>query len=167
MTKHLYNTKDVAEARKELTKRQGNVDPITKLEIPDKQHVLDHDHSTHYVRAVLHRQTNTMLGKIENGYIRYLRWWYDGTLSDFLRGVADYLDKEHPQEYLHPSFIRELNTKFNKLNEKGKQDVLKELNLCSGKNAKERKEAFRKFVLSKKLTRVELLNILDKALTET
>ena len=70
--KHLYTTKDVAEVRTLLKERQSNIDPITGLDIPSKQHVLDHNHNTQFVRAVLHRQSNAVLGKIENLWSRYL-----------------------------------------------------------------------------------------------
>ena len=76
LDKHLYTTKDVQKVREQLYREQEGIDPITKLPIPDKQKVLDHGHSNHYVRAVLHRQTNAVLGKIENLWTRYLSWWF-------------------------------------------------------------------------------------------
>ena len=84
--KHLYTTKDVAEVRNLLKERQNNTDPITGLGIPNKQHVLDHNHKTQFVRAVLHRQSNFVLGKIENLWSRNLAWWYVGTLSKYSSG---------------------------------------------------------------------------------
>ena len=160
--KHLYTTKDVAEVRNLLKERQNNTDPITGLDIPNKQHVLDHNHKTQFVRAVLHRQSNVVLGKIENLWSRYLAWWYVGTLSDFLRGCADYLDFDHPEEYLHPSFIKKLQVEFNKLNETSKKSVLKQLGQEQGNNAKERKDLFKKSVLKKDKTFFEILEIIEK-----
>ena len=158
---HLYTTKDVARVRDKLKKEQNNTDPITGLEIPDKQAVLDHCHNTQFVRAVLHRQTNAVLGKVENMWVRYLSWWYEGTLSDFLRGTADYLDKEHDQQYLHPSFIKHLQVQFNKLNEKQKQDVLSEFNEEKGCNGKERKLIFKKFVLKRNHSMQQILEVIE------
>lgn len=156
---HLYTTKDVAKVRDELKEKQQHIDPITKLEIPPKQAVLDHCHKTQFVRAVLHRQSNAVLGKIENMWVRYLSWWYSGTLPDFLRGCADYLEKEHPQEYIHPSFIKHLQVKFIKLNEGKKQEFLLKVNEEKGCNSKERKLIFRKFVLKRthSMKEIELL----------
>ena len=159
---HLYTANDVKKVREKLYKEQGGIDLITGLEIPDKQAVLDHCHDSQYVRAVLHRQTNAVLGKIENLEMRYLSWWFDGTLSDFLRGCADYLDKEHEQKYLHPAFIKKLQIQFNKLNEKQKQDVLRELGEEIGCNGKERKVLFRKCILKKKHTMQEILDIIKE-----
>ena len=136
LDKHLYTTKDVQKVREQLYRDQEGIDPITRLPIPEKQKVLDHDHSNHYVRAVLHRQTNAVLGKIENLWTRYLAWWFTGTLPDFLRGCADYIEKEHPKEYLHPAFIKSLQVQFNKLNEKQKQNVLFKFNEHNGCNTK-------------------------------
>ena len=163
---HLYTTKDVQKVREKLYEEQEGVDPITGLIIPANQKVLDHCHDSQFVRAVLHRQTNAVLGKIENLEMRYLSWWFDGTLSDFLRGCADYLEKEHPKEYLHPAFIKKLQVQFNKLNEKQKQEVLRELGEEIGCNGKERKVIFKKFVLKRTHTMQEILGIIKEKQNE-
>lgn len=162
LDKHLYTTKDVQKVREQLYKEQEGIDPITGLTIPEKQKVLDHDHSNHYVRAVLHRQTNAVLGKIENLWTRYLSWWFTGTLSDFLRGCADYIEKEHPKEYLHPAFIKSLQVQFNKLNEKQKQNVLSHYGLEKGCNTKERRVIFKKFILKRTHSMDEILEVIQK-----
>ena len=161
LSKHLYTTKDVQKVREKLYEEQGGIDPITGLIIPEKQKVLDHDHSTQYVRAVLHRQTNAVLGKIENLWTRYLSYWYTGTLSDFLRGCADYIEKEHPQNYLHPSFIKKLQTNFNKLNEKQKQLVLLSFGESEGNNAAQRKALFKKFILKRTHSMEDILQTIQ------
>ena len=159
---HLYTTNDVKGVREKLYKEQGGIDLITGLEIPDKQAVLDHCHDSQFVRAVLHRQTNAVLGKIENLEMRFLSWWYDGTLSDFLRGCADYLDKEHEQKYLHPAFIKKLQVQFNKLNEKQKQNVLLHFNEEKGCNGTQRKLIFKKFILKRTHSMDEILEVIMK-----
>ena len=159
---HLYTTKDVARVRDKLKLEQGNIDPITGLKIPDKQAVLDHCHDSQFVRAVLHRQTNAVLGKIENLEMRFLSWWYEGSLSDFLRGCADYLDKEHEQKYLHPAFIKKLQVQFNKLNEKQKQNVLLHFNEEKGCNGTQRKLIFKKFILKRTHSMDEILEVIMK-----
>ena len=161
LSKHLYTTKDVQKVREQLYEEQGGIDPITGLIIPEKQKVLDHDHSTQYVRAVLHRQTNAVLGKIENLWTRYLSYWYTGTLSDFLRGCADYIEKEHPRNYLHPNFIKKLQINFNKLNEKQKQLVLLSLGEDTGANAAQRKVLFKKFILKRTHSMEDILQTIQ------
>ena len=162
LSKHLYTTKDVQKVREQLYKEQNCIDPITGLVIPEKQKVLDHDHSNHYVRAVLHRQTNAVLGKIENLWTRYLGYWYTGTLSEFLKGCADYIEKEHPKEYLHPAFIKSLQVQFNKLNEKQKQNVLLHFNEEKGCNGTQRKLIFKKFILKRTHSMDEILEVIMK-----
>lgn len=162
LDKHLYTTKDVQKVREKLYNEQEGIDPITNLPIPEKQKVLDHDHSNHYVRAVLHRQTNAVLGKIENLWTRYLSYWYTGTLSDFLRGCADYIEKEHPKEYLHPAFIKSLQVQFNKLNEKQKQNVLSYFGEDKGCNGQQRKLYFKKFILKRTHSMNEILEVINK-----
>ncbi len=159
---HLYTTADVKRIREKLLKDQNQIDPITGFVIPEKQAVLDHCHDSQYVRAVLHRQSNAVLGKIENMWMRYLSWWYVGTLPEFLRGCADYLEKQHDQVYLHPSFLKHLQVQFNKLNEKSKQRVLEGLGSDVGTNTKQRKELFRKKLLEKQHTFDQVLELIEK-----
>jgi len=160
MNKDLYTTKDVQEVRQELLQKQKNIDPITKQVIPEKQAVLDHDHKTQFVRAVLSRQCNVVLGKLENMWTRYLSWWYTGTLPEFLRGCADYLEKEQPQDYVHPAWIKKAKTEFNKLSEGAKDRALKNLSSIAGKNSTERKKLFEKVIKSKRFTFREILEAL-------
>lgn len=162
MPKQLYTTKDVQQVRESLLKQQEGKDLITGLLIPETQAVLDHDHDTQFVRGVLHRQSNAVLGKLENMYTRYLGWWYKGTLSDFLRGCADYLDREQPQDYIHPAFVKYLQVQFNKLSEPQKKAVLMHFNSEVGTNGKQRKVLFQKVILRKENTMQEFLEIINK-----
>lgn len=157
MTKDLCTTKDVKEVREELIKEQGGCCLLTGLPVEDKQWVLDHKHdSEQLVRGALHRQSNVVLGKIENLQTRYL-YWYPGTLSDFLRQCADYLEKPVDTRYRHPGWIKKLLTEFRKLNETQKKQVLKSLDSSEGKNTKERIELFKKIIMNKDYTRNQLL----------
>lgn len=161
----LYSPADVKKTRELLLEQQEGFDPITGEEIPKGQAVLDHDHKTQYVRAVLHRQSNAVLGKIENLWTRYLGWWYSGTLSDFLRGCANYLDKEHPKDYLHPSALKRLQIDFNKLTESQKRFVLRSLGQPEGSNGVERKKLFQNVLKSKQHGFVELQDLINKEST--
>lgn len=163
---HLYSPKDVTRVRGILLKQQEGIDPITGLVIPDKQSVLDHDHKTQYVRAVLHRQTNVLLGKIENAYIRYIAWWYQGTLPDLLRGCASYLETKHEQKYLHPAWIKHVQVQFNKLSEGSKKTVLECLGSEVGSNGKQRKDLFKRVVMRKEHSMKDLLTVIEKEMTK-
>lgn len=164
MTEDLYTTKDVERVRKLLTEEQENLCAITGLEIPPKQHCLEHAHDNQqYVRGVAHRQANAALGKIEHLHTRYLSYWYPGKLSDFLRQCAAYLEKPPDPRYRHPGWIKKIQTLFNSLTESQKESILQALN-STGKNSKERKEAFKKIVLSREHSYEKLreLIILEK-----
>ena len=150
MTTDLYNTNDVKKVREQLTKEQKNKCAVTGLDIPAKQHVLDHAHDdTQFVRGVLHRQVNAFAGKAENAYVRLIAWWYPNDLPTLLRECADYLEKEPDGRYRHNGWIKKINTEFNKLKEVQKDTVLKSLDQPSGKNATERKKLFQKALLTK------------------
>lgn len=135
---------------------------MTGLPIPDKQAVLDHNHDTQYVRGVLHRQVNVLLGKIENSYNRYVSWWYPGTLPGLLRDLATYIERGDNPNFIHPGWIKASNVQFNKLNEGGKKAVLGCLGQEVGGNAKERKELFQKALLSREWTYQDVLEIIKK-----
>lgn len=162
MTEHLYTPTDVKRVRDKLAEEQNNKDALTGLELPDKQKCLDHDHRSQFVRGVLHRQVNAALGKLEGVHTRYLKHWYEGTLSDFLRQAAQYLELEQDERYLHPMWIKKSCTMFNSLNEAGKKEVLHLMHQPQGSNATERKALFRKALLSKKFTFFEVKELIEE-----
>lgn len=151
MTKDLYTPTEVRTVREQLAFEQNNKDALTGLTVENKQQVLDHDHGSQYVRAVLHRQVNAMLGKIENAEKRYLGSWYKGTLSDFLRQCADYLEREPDTRWYHPGWIKRITADFNKLNAKQKDLMLIRMNSVpySCKNDTERKAEFKRILLTR------------------
>lgn len=152
-TVDLYNTADVKKVREQLTKEQKNKCAVTGLDIPTKQHVLDHAHDdTQFVRGVLHRQVNAFAGKAENAYTRLIAWWYPNDLPTLLRECADYLEKQPDGRYRHNGWIKKINTEFNKLKEAHKDVVLVALGQTKGKNGVERKKLFQKAVLTREFT---------------
>ena len=159
---HLYTPTDVKKVRELLLKEQDGCDIMTGLPIPNNKACLDHDHGTQFVRGVLHRQTNAALGKLEGIHTRYLSYWYTGTLPDFLRQAADYLEREDDLRYIHPGFIKRLSTDFNKLNEASKRKILKHLGGEEGANASERKKLFQKAVLTKEHTFDKLKELIER-----
>ena len=161
VTKQLYNPAEVKTVRQQLWKEQGGKDTLTGLDLAFKDSVTDHNHKTQYVRGVIHRQSNAVLGKIENLHTRYLGYWYPGTLPEFLRSAADYIEQEDDKRFLHPGWIKRVNIEFNKLNEAGKKSVLESLGQPTGSNGAERKKLFSKAVLSKKHKFHDLMKLIE------
>lgn len=162
---HLYTPADVAKVRKTLFDAQGGFDPILQQPIEIKGAVVDHDHTSQRVRAVLHRQTNSFEGKVQNAYDRCLKWMSARTLSDILRSLADYYedtDKVAHTMPFHPGFIKRLCTDFNGLNEQGKKEVLHLMEQPQGNNGTERKKLFRKALLTKKFTYEEIKKLIQE-----
>ena len=151
-TEDLYTVNDIKRVREILTEEQDNRCAITGLEIPPKQHCLDHIHNDEqYVRGVAHRQANAALGKVENIYTRYLSYWYPGKLSDFLRQCAAYLEKGADTRYRHNAWLKKVKVWFNKLNAKQQDQVLTNLGYEKGTNLKQRRDIFAKLVLDRNL----------------
>jgi len=149
---HLYSPKDVQKVREQLLKEQDDCDKLTGLEIPPGKGCLDHNHKTQFVRGVLHRQINCALGKLEGVHTRYLSHWYPGTLPEFLRQAADFLELEDDTRYVHPGFLKRLQTLFNSLPEGSKKAVLGSLGQSQGGNSSERKILFKKALMTRQFT---------------
>jgi len=80
-------TSEIPVVRESMRANQGGCCAVCRLPVSKEQAVLDHDHGTGIVRAVLHRGCNSLLGKVENNYRRYgVR-----SLDAFLAGTANYL----------------------------------------------------------------------------
>lgn len=147
--KSLYSPSEVKQVRQDILSNQSGLDALTGLPIPTGNDVLDHDHQSQMVRGVLHRQTNIALGRIENMFIRDLRWWYPGTLSDFLKDCSVYLSSE-PLMYYHPGWIKRVQTDFNSLTAKQKELALDALGYCGNlPNDLKRKAKFKEILLTK------------------
>lgn len=143
---HLYTPKDTTRVRELLLEEQKGLDLITGAKIPKGKAALDHNHKTQYVRGVLHTKTNVMLGKIENAWDRYMVWWCPISLPDFLRGTANFLEREQPTDYIHPAFTKKLEVEFKKLREPKKDLLLKKYSDTVCVNGKERLVVFKKLI---------------------
>lgn len=94
-------TREVATERARMLAEQGGRCALCKLPLPEGKAVLDHDHSTGAVRAVLHSGCNALLGKVENNHRRY----GVASLAAFCSGVAGYLQAHVTNRtgLLHPT----------------------------------------------------------------
>lgn len=104
-------TTELKEIRINLLNEQKNICPLCNNEIFEDEDVLDHDHDTGRVRAVLHRSCNQTEGRIKS--------WIKRSRSDeyipFLENLINYLKKEHTT-YEHPSLMSDRWKKFGRLN---------------------------------------------------
>ena len=87
--------------REELLEKQGGVCALCGRQLFRADAVLDHDHKMGWIRGVLHRGCNSLLGKIENNWKRV----GVPSLAAFLAGTAPYLVRcDAPNEVFHPSY---------------------------------------------------------------
>jgi len=114
--------------------------------------VLDHDHQTGLVRGVISRQANSLLGKVENFYMRMCKGDKEH-LPGVLDAMAAYLEQEQ-LDVLHPVGLTQLSKRFKSLtSEKQKATLVdlgakrKQLMECS--NASERTKLFRELTKHK------------------
>ena len=93
---------EIKEYREERLASVGGVCELCGLPLTADNAVLDHSHKHGWIRGVLHRGCNALLGKIENNWRRV------GVphLGTFLGGVFAYLEStEVPAiEVFHPSY---------------------------------------------------------------
>lgn len=89
---------EVKPYRIKTLQEQGGLCQLCGKPIENGGEVLDHDHKTGFIRGVLHRGCNSLLGKLENNHRRC----GVSDLIGFLRGCPAYLEK--PQhETIHPT----------------------------------------------------------------
>ena len=109
--------------------------------------VLDHDHQTGMVRGVISRQANSLLGKVENFYLKRCRGNKE-KLPNTLEAMSDYLEREM-LDVLHPVGLVQLTKRFgNSNNAEAQVEILKDIGasteeITACKNVKQRKELFR------------------------
>jgi|TARA_B110000483_G_scaffold49470_1_gene61537 hypothetical protein len=109
--------------------------------------VLDHDHQTGMVRGVISRQANSLLGKVENFYLRMCKGDKE-QLPGVLDAMAAYLEQE-TLDVLHPVGLIQLTKRFKNSLTAAEQVVelrvlgatKKELESCS--NEKDRCKLYR------------------------
>lgn len=98
----------IAPYRTFLLKKQDNLCKLCGYEIDTKSSdgpVLDHDHKTGLVRAVLHRFCNSMLGKVENHLVR-TKMPLDHLFS-FAPGIHEYMTTDYSENPYHPKYRTE------------------------------------------------------------
>ncbi len=121
--------------------------PILGIETDDW--VVDHDHQTGLVRGVISRQANSLLGKIENFFLKRCAGKKQ-ELPLVLQCTAVYLSKA-PTQILHPVGLTQLCKRFSRLTKdeqlfelRAKGGEQEEISECS--NSQERTKLYRKVI---------------------
>ena len=114
--------------------------PILNRETDDW--VVDHDHLSGEIRGVISRQSNTLIGKIENIYTSMCKG-NPSELPDVLENIATYL-RQPNSKLFHPVGLKQLCNRFkNNLRKSDQCFLLKEfgakeieINACHNINAR-------------------------------
>lgn len=142
----LRNTDEAAKFRAHLLKQQNNIDPITGEIIKDP--VLDHAHfGQQRCRAVLQRECNSFEGKVQNAFNRYMKHLTDVPLSEVLRNLADYLERDNSKLPIHHTAITVDTGKFKRLSAEKQRELLERFNIVPESNAAKRTKQARKLIL--------------------
>ena len=104
-------------------KKQGGLCKLCNQPI-DKDDVLDHCHTTGWVRAVIHRGCNCLLGKIENNIARnrISEEMLTAILLNYSKYVKDYTEVVHPT-FKTPEEKKALAAKRRKRNARRRRDL--------------------------------------------
>lgn len=95
-------TASAVKAQRELMlSEQGGACALCMRPCSASEAVLDHCHRTGFVRAVLHRGCNSMLGVIENNRPRYLLP-EDSKLHAMLSRAVPYIQRNYSMNPVHP-----------------------------------------------------------------
>lgn len=120
MLKNLKHS-EIKDLKEKLWLKNGKKCPLLGIEIPLDKMVLDHIHKLKSeepseqkgtIRNALEFKSNSLEGKISNAWKRYFgrdESKYPCTLSNFLRNLADYLERgsycDEGVYYVHPTEI--------------------------------------------------------------
>jgi len=150
MNNRLKNPADAAKYREQLLQKQHKIDPITQTEIKDA--VLDHQHfGEQRCRAVLERTVNSFEGKVFNAYQQYVKHHTDLSISDILRNLADYLEKDYSNNAIHHTAIDTDVRAFKQLTSSTQKEILESININPETNALKRAKQIRKAIRENKL----------------
>ena len=89
--------------REQRLARFGGVCELCGLPLDPKDAVLDHSHQHGWIRGVLHRGCNSLLGKVENNYKRYNIPSLERCLVNMYLYIASG-NKPFPEDVYHPSY---------------------------------------------------------------
>jgi len=112
--------------------------------------VVDHNHTSGFVRGVVSSEGNALLGRIENAFKRLSRGAKKASLPTILRNMASYLEQDDLQ-LLHPEGFRQLYKRFYSLSKDLQLDILLKFgtnrdDISKCKNAKERTELYKQII---------------------
>lgn len=160
MKRLICNDKDLKQTREELLKLQQGKDLITKETV--RNPCLDHDHGINQqVRGVIGREVNVFLGKVENGYYRYIGYWSDIPLPDLLENMAEYIRRPN-EEIVHKGWIDVSVRKFKSLAAVRQKYLLKIINSNNiGGNQDTRVKSLRKVLVSGSISYGEFFEYFD------
>lgn len=159
MKRRLKDSKDAAEYRKELLKKQNGIDPILGIKITKP--VLDHLHSKNqHCREVLQNEVNGWEGRVANSFKRCLSHLTDKPLHEVLRNLADYLEKNNnipeSEQVIHHTALSIDVKKFKALPAKQQCEILESHGIVAGGNVKLRANQARKLIKDGKLNMLDI-----------
>lgn len=159
MKKRLKDSKEAANYRNELLKKQKGIDPIIKE--PITKPVLDHYHfENQHCREVLQNEVNAWEGKVQNSFNRYMKHLTDKPLYEVLRNLADYLERNNSipvdEQVIHHTALTIDTNKFKRLPAGQQNAILEELGVIPGANNAARVKQARKLIKEGKLNMVDI-----------
>ena len=91
--------KDIPEYRARMLKKQRGLCALCKEPCSPEQATLDHDHRTGHIRGVLHRQCNSVEGRVLNWLNRAGRL----TPPALARALLRYWARDYSKNPIHPN----------------------------------------------------------------
>jgi len=109
--------KDLEAYRRKQYEKQNAICPLCGTHMEWEEAVLDHDHDEGNCRMVLHRNCNTVEGKMKKSFIRYVS--AKGILlSDFIVKLSEYLGGDYSNNPIHPTELTPDEKELKAINKK-------------------------------------------------
>lgn len=93
--------REIKEWRRKMYEDQGGKCLLCGCHIEQDKAVLDHCHSSGFIRGTLHSGCNALLGKVENNYKRV--GMSKEQLNGFAPSILEYIEGDYSMNPFHPS----------------------------------------------------------------
>jgi hypothetical protein len=123
----ILKQQDIKKFRDKCVQDQGFKDPITEEKLTFENAQGDHDHQLGHMRMALTKESNMLLGKIENYHKKFIKYKnLSKSLSDILRSIAWYLELSYGFNPIHPTYVQILISRFSRLPKFKQLKILRE-----------------------------------------
>ena len=125
----LLSRKEIPEMKQVMFEEQGGKCPICEQDLEWQKPVLDHDHESGHVRAVLCNACNRIEGAVKQRWLRYGLEKRGASMATFFGNLYNYLNKDYTSNVLHPAHAEGQVKRFKNINKDLQIETLQKMGI--------------------------------------